>query len=234
MCSSDLMPIAYWSQGPHHDWRGMAGRKRGSPPPAEIRSQAFHGLASRVTSLYWFNLSLRSLMKYPDTWEELQRIGREIRLLDDFLLEGDAYHHRIVKTENRLDWDLSVVASPRAAICFANDLAYTPNQEQCVFDFAPPRAANFTFPLPAYLRKPAAVLRIDADGIRDVKWEATPDGVSIHDQASLVAVYLALQDTADRQRLQEKHLRLVEFENAFGYDPIRRSEDLQILRDYLP
>jgi len=228
------MPIAYWSQGPHHDWRGMAGRKRGSPTPAEIRSQAYHGLASRVTSLYWFNLSLRSLMKYPDTWEELQRIGREIRVLDDLLLEGDAYHHRIVKTENRLDWDLSVVASPRAAICFANDLSYTPNQEQSVFDFSPPRAADFAFPLPAYLRKPAAVVRIDADGIRDVKWEATPDGISIRDEASLVAVYIALQDSADRQRLQEKRLRLVEFENSFGYDPIRRSEDLQILRDYLP
>ena len=42
----------------------------------------WHGLANRVTSLYWFNLSLSSLVAFPDLIEPIGRVGREIRLLD--------------------------------------------------------------------------------------------------------------------------------------------------------
>ena len=59
-------PVAYLSQGAHHGWRGYGGRERSSPAPDELRLQAYHGLSSRITSLYWFNLSLRSLLAYPD------------------------------------------------------------------------------------------------------------------------------------------------------------------------
>ncbi|MEN6424960.1 MAG: hypothetical protein ABFE13_06335, partial [Phycisphaerales bacterium] len=87
-------PIAYWSQGPHHDWSGYGGRKRASPTPDELRLQAYHALASRITSLYWFNLSLKSLVKFPDLIEPITRVGREIRMLDQFYLEGAAYQYR--------------------------------------------------------------------------------------------------------------------------------------------
>jgi hypothetical protein len=36
-------PVAYWSQGPHHDWEGY-GRKRGSPTPDELRLQAYRSV----------------------------------------------------------------------------------------------------------------------------------------------------------------------------------------------
>ncbi len=72
-------PIAYWSQGAHHGWDGYGGRQRTSPTPDELRQQAYHGLASRITSLYWFNLSLKSLIKFPDLIEPMTRVGREIR-----------------------------------------------------------------------------------------------------------------------------------------------------------
>ena len=32
-------PVAYWSQGAHHDWRGYGGRKRTSPTPDELRAE---------------------------------------------------------------------------------------------------------------------------------------------------------------------------------------------------
>lgn len=59
-------PIACWSQGAHHDWNGYGGRNRGSPTPDELRLQSYHALANRITSLYWFNLSVRSLVAFPD------------------------------------------------------------------------------------------------------------------------------------------------------------------------
>ena len=65
-------PIAYWSQGAHDGW-GLRGGRRGSPTPDELRSQAYHALAQRITSLYWFNLSLPSLVKFPDLIEPITR-----------------------------------------------------------------------------------------------------------------------------------------------------------------
>jgi hypothetical protein len=78
------MPCAHWSQGPHDGWKGGwfgSGRARRSPTPDELRAQAMHALSTRITSLYWFNLSLKSLLAFPDTWEPITRIGREIRML---------------------------------------------------------------------------------------------------------------------------------------------------------
>jgi len=44
-------PIAYWSQGAHNGWDSYGGRKRTSPTADELRAQAYHALASRITSL---------------------------------------------------------------------------------------------------------------------------------------------------------------------------------------
>ena len=161
-------PIAYWSQGAHDGWEGYGGRKRTSPTPDELRAQAYHALASRITSLYWFNLSLKSLLKFPDLIEPITRVDREIRLLEDFYLEGDAYHYERRSRDGKPDWDIAVVAGPRGAVCFALDLAYVPDPKEKVFKFGPPREVTMDFPLPAYLRPPAEVLRVDADGIRAV------------------------------------------------------------------
>jgi hypothetical protein len=54
-------------------------------------ARAVHALSTRITSLDWFNLSLKSLREYPDTWEPITRIGREIRMLELFYPAGDAY-----------------------------------------------------------------------------------------------------------------------------------------------
>ncbi len=89
------MPVAYWSQGPHDGWGGgfsLSARKRRSPTPDELRAQAMHALSTRITSLYWFNLSAKSLAKFPETWEPMMRIGREIQMLSPYYLTGDAYH----------------------------------------------------------------------------------------------------------------------------------------------
>jgi len=146
------MACAVWSQGPHSGWEVYGGRMRTSPTPDEIRLQAYHAISTRITSLYWFNLSLESLVQWRDTLVELERIGREIRLLDEFLLEGDAYNFERVSTpEGKLDWDISLVCGPRAALLFALDLDYTPDPEERVFKFGSPREARWQFHLPHYI-----------------------------------------------------------------------------------
>jgi hypothetical protein len=224
-------PVAYWSQGPHHDWRGYGGRKRGSPTPDELRLQAYHALASRITSLYWFNPSLHSLVAFPDLIEPMTRVGREIRMLEEYWLEGDATSHERMLRDGQSDWDLDVVAGPRGALLFALDLAYTPDSEEHVFKFGPPREATFLFPLPAYLRAPAEIFRVDADGVTQVQHTVSDGFVEIRDRVSRAAIYVAAANAGERARIEMRRQVLIARENAFGFDPAGKPADLAVLQE---
>ena len=202
------VPCAYWSQGPHDGWGGGFfgdGRSRRSPTPDELRSQAMHAISSRITSLYWFNLSLKSLLKFPDTWDSIRRIGREIRMLEPLLLEGDAYQfERLLKPDGRPDWDLASIVSPSAAVLFANDTSYIADPKECVFKFGPRRAVEFSFKLPPWLRKPVNVVRLDADGIHEIEWLIVDDNVRIEDSRTLDSVYVVASDESVRSGILQR------------------------------
>lgn len=220
------MPCAIWSQGPHEGWGRYGGRKRTSPTPDEIRMQAYHALSTRITSLYWFNLSLKTLVKWRDTLDELGRIGRELRMIDEFLLEGDACSfERREKGKDKLDWDLASVCGPRAALLFALDLDYTPDPDEKVFTFGPPRNAKWRFPLPAYLQNIADVFRMDAGGLYDVKWTIRDGAVEIREKASRAVLFLATPDPGLRKMLEHKREQLIATENALQFDPARNDAD---------
>lgn len=224
-------PIAYWSQGPHHDWEGYGGRKRGSPTPDELRAQAYHALASRITSLYWFNLSLRSLVTFPDLIEPMTRIGREIRMLEEFYLEGDATGHERVLRGGKPDWDLDVVAGPRGALLFALDLDYKPDPKERVFEFGPPREVNFRFRVPCYVSPVVEVFRLDADSLNRVDCKVDGGFAEIRDRASRVAIYVVATRSGEKERIEARRQALIAEEHALGFDPGRRPEDLAALRE---
>ncbi|MBM3983892.1 MAG: hypothetical protein FJ304_27215 [Planctomycetes bacterium] len=211
------MPCAYWSQGPHDGWGGgfgLGGRTRRSPTPDELRSQAVHALSTRITSLYWFNLSLKSLLKFPDTWEPITRVGREIRMLEPFFLEGDAYRFERVKKDDKPDWNLASVAAPEAVVLFANDLAYTPDAKQSTFVFGDPRPVTFRFVIPPWLRKAEDVFRVDADGVHEVKWKADGDAVVIEDRRSRDAIYIATRSKEVRTSVEQRRQAALTREKA--------------------
>jgi len=227
------MPCAIWSQGPHEGWGRYGGRKRTSPTPDEIRLQAYHALSTRITSLYWFNLSLKTLVKWRDTLDELGRIGREMRVLDEFILEGDAYQFERMNRGKKLDWDIASVCGPRAALLFALDLDYVPDRDEKVFKFGEPRKAKWRFSLPAYLQDVKDVFRVDADGVYDTKWSHKDSAVEIREKASRVAVYVATPDAGLRASLEAKRQRLIAAEAALQFDPARNDADYQQLAQLL-
>ena len=227
------MPTAYWSQGAHEGWEVYGGRQRTSPTADELRMQAYYALASRITSLYWFNLSLKSLVKFPDLIEPITRVGREIRMLDDYYLEGDATSHERILRDRKPDWDLDVLAGPRGALLFALDLDYQPDPAEKVFKFGPPREATFHFRLPAYARKPAEVFRVDADGTAAVEHTPKAGALEIHDRASRVAIYVAAMHTGERERIEARRKALIAEEDSLGFDPGRNALDLQVLKQLL-
>ena len=226
------MPCAIWSQGPSSGWDEYGGRKRTSPTPDEIRLQAYHAISTRITSLYWFNLSLDAFINWRDTIDELGRVGRELRMLDSFLLEGNAYQfERLRAPDGKLDWDLASVCGPRAAMLFALDLAYVPDPDARVFTFSEPRPAQWRFRVPSYLGTISDVFRVDADGVYPVSWTVDGNTVIVNDTQSRVAVYFATPDPALRNVIEARRQELIAYEDALAFDPARSDADYNQLVD---
>jgi hypothetical protein len=225
-------PVAYWSQGAHHGWDRYGGRQRTSPTPDELRAQAYHALASRITSIYWFNLSLKSLVKFRDLIDPITRVDREIQLMADLLLEGDAFEYRRVLEAGKPSWDLASVTGPNGGLLFANDLAYLPDEREKVFKFST-REATLVFKLPAYLSRPAEVFRLDADGPHNVKFAAAEGRVTIQDRVNVAGIYVVAPTDGLRRRMQARHSELLRFEQSFEFDPAIRDPDFEKLRQLL-
>lgn len=223
------MPCAIWSQGPHEGWGRYGGRKRTSPTPDEIRMQAYHAVATRITSLYWFNLSLKTLTGWRDTLDEVGRIGRELRMIDELLLEGDAFQFERLSRGKKLDWDLASVCGPRAALLFALDLDYVPDPDERVFTFGDPRKAKWRFRLPSYLDGVKDVFRLDADGIYEANWSLKDGYVEIREKASRVAMYVATPDPQLRAAIEGERQELIASEVALQFDPARNDADFKQL-----
>lgn len=223
------LPCAIWSQGASDGWGMYASRRRRAPTPDEIRLQAYHALSTRITSLYWFNLNLNSLVEWRDTLDEMRRIGREIRLLDALMLEGDAASFARVRQGDKLDWDLATIAGPRAALFFALDLDYTADPNQRVFTFGPPRDSTWEFPVPAYLAGIQDVFRIDADGMHPAQWTQQGNTIEIQETANRALTYVATPDPALRAQLEARRAALVAGEEALGFDPIHNDADFAAL-----
>jgi hypothetical protein len=210
------MPVAYWSQGPHDGWGGgfsFSGRTRRSPTPDELRAQAMHALATRITSLYWFNLSVKSLVKFPDTWEPMMRIGREIHMLSPIYLGGDAFQfERIRNDQDKLDWDCASIVSEECALLFALDLDYVPSEKDSTFQFGEPRDFSYRYDLPHWLRQPTDVFRVDADGLHPVQWVVEDNGVRIKHKFSRDAVFVATKSSTLRATIESRRQAAIQIE----------------------
>lgn len=225
--------IAYWSQGAHDGWDRYGGRRRTAPTPAELRAQTYHALAARITSLYWFNLSLKSLLAFPDLIEPITRIGREINLLKEFYLEGDTYHYERILNQGQLDWDISVISGPKGALLFALDLNYQPNLTEKIFEFGAPRMASLPFPLPDYLGQPKQILRVSSDRVTDVPFHLTEKGVKIETTYEDVNIFVVTPYSGLKEELELRIKTLAEYEKSFGFDPAHHAADLDQLRALL-
>lgn len=222
-------PVAIWSQGAHDGWGSRWSPRRGSPTPDELRSQAWHGIATGVTSLYWFNLSLKSLLAFPDLIDPITRVNREAMMLEDLFLAASQTSYERIDDQGQPGWDLTVLASPQAALLAAHDLAYTIDDEQSVFRFVA-REAELSFPVPAWLAatQPGAghVFRIDADGVHDVAAEVIGDRVHVRDQIRVVGLYVLTHDASLREPLAARCQALQAAEQATGFDPAGSADDL--------
>ena len=224
-------PIAYWSQGAN-GWGRYGGRARRSPTPDELRAQAYHGMAARITSLYWFNLSLKSLTRFRDLIAPITRVSRECLLLSELLIEGDAFEYRRESLDGNPSWDLSSVTGPRGGVLFAIDLAYEANQERKEFEFQH-REGVFRFRLPVYLGQPAEVFALGGEGLSEVNHDIRSGHLVIRDQVTVAGIYLVSPTKGFKQHLTQRLDQLIAHERRQGFDPARRDADFAQLRGLL-
>lgn len=228
--------IAYWSQGAHHDWGGLFSPRRGSPNAEELRSQAWQGLGNGIASLYWFNLSLKSLCKFPDLIEPITRINREILMLKPILESAAAYSYTRLQEEGKNSADLSSLANREVMLLVVNDLTYGIDPTRKEFRF-PVRPIECSFPkVPWFLGEGTGslqVFRVDADGTHDVTYSANEKEIKVKDSLHVVGIYIATFSTELRGKLDEKLSSLREFEKAVGFDPASNPDDLLKLRSFL-
>lgn len=214
------MSIAYWSQGPHEGWEVYGGRRLTSPTSSELRLQAYHALASGITSLYWFNLSYGSLRKHPSLLGPMQRIGREVRLLDDFYLTGAQWEYERTTDKGRPDWDLSTLVSPEGILLFALDLGYRADAATKTFVFSPERKADFRFKVPGWVNEDWTLWKLEENGLKKMNWSPGPgSSLAFKDVVTEVGIYILSPDDYASKRLQERWRVLKSSEAALDFDP---------------
>lgn len=218
-------PVAYWSQGPHEGWEVYGGRKRTSPTASELRAQAYHALSSGITSFYWFNLSYKSLAMYPELLEPMQRIGREIRLLESFYLTGAQWEYRRMGNGKNPQWDLSTFVAPEGVILFSLDLDYAADPKTRTFVFKKEREAVFTYRVPEWVGSEWKLLKIDANGIKEISFKYSDQQLDFSDRVSEVGIY-AFVPSATAEQIRKKYSDLLQAERQWLFDPAKKSEDL--------
>jgi hypothetical protein len=230
--------IAYWSQGAHDGWGGILSPRRGSPTPDELRSQAWHGLGNGIMSLYWFNLSMKSLAKFPDLLDPIRRVGREIQLLKPILESGTAYQYERITEDGKPSWDLSSVVNQNSAILVANDLAYSIDEKSRTFQFSS-RSSKLEFELPVWLANLQETgdldcFEIDSEGPKPVGYQRSSKKIAIEANGlKVVGIYVVTRDKSLRPRLAEQASELVQKEKSLGFDPIGNPEHVKQLQSWV-
>lgn len=223
-------PIAYWSQGAHHDWGGFLSPRRGSPTPDELRSQAWQGLGNGIGSLYWFNLSIKSLCKFSDLVEPIQRVNREIVLLRPLLEEALAFDYQRIDENEKPSLDLSSLVTSDAMLLVANDLQYDIDAKQNVFQFQE-RDVKLPFRMPDWFVGPVDCYRLDADGTHAVSFQVEGNQISIEDRIHVVGVYVVSIDKANKQEFEQRLQAIQAEEKVLDLKPsVDMSTDINALK----
>lgn len=220
------LPIAYWSQGPHEGWEVYGGRKRTSPTASELRAQAYHALGSGITSLYWFNLSYRSLVLFPELLEPMQRIGREIKLLEGLLLTGDQWYYERIGQKDKPQWDLSTLVSPKGVLLFALDLDYRADDKTKTFIFKPVRNITLNFTVPEWVKAEWVLMKVAGNELKKIPFEViSGHKIRISDLITETGMYL-LVPTDEEKFYRDKLNQLMIKEAEWSFDPAKNPAHL--------
>ncbi|MBC7398533.1 MAG: hypothetical protein H7289_01215, partial [Mucilaginibacter sp.] len=221
-------PVAAWAQAMSDNWRSRYRPGGGNPNNHEMRVQAYEAIANGAASLYWFNMSGKTIVNNRPSLAEIHRINRELTVLGDLLVRADPYWF-----QNRFkDIDLNVLAGPDYALLFAIDLKYKVSDSN-QFVSAGKRSASLTFKIPAYLQNCNSALKVTHEGVYKVDVKVMNGTASINDSFETTGVYLLFNkaDLGLANKIKLKFNETLANEASYRFDPITNDADFKVLTD---
>ncbi len=221
-------PVAAWTQAMADDWGTRARKNAGNPNNLEMRIQAYEAIANGATSLYWFNMGGKTVVKNRGSLAEIQRVNREIMVVAELLSKTTPSWW-----QNRfMDIDLNVLVGPDFAALFAIDLRYEVSKSN-QFESTGKRSETMTFKIPAYLQKSNAVVKVTHEGISDVKVKIVEGNAEITDTFETNGMYILYHsETQDLKELLTKRFnQILATEASYQFDPINNDADFRLLSD---
>jgi hypothetical protein len=220
--------VAAWTQAMADDWKSRYRINAGNPNNLEMRIQAYEAIANGATSLYWFNIGGKTLINNRNSLAEIQKINREVKLVDDLLVKTVPYWWQ----NQFMDIDLNVLAGPDFAALFAIDLTYTVSESN-QFVSAGKRKATMTFKIPSYLDKCNALVKVGYAGISKMDFALSKGYAILTDTLETTRLYI-LYNPAENDifgKLTKEYFAVKAAEASFKFDPINNDSDFRILTE---
>jgi hypothetical protein len=220
--------VAAWTQAMADDWKSRYRINAGNPNNLEMRIQAYEAIANGATSLYWFNIGGKTLISNRNSLAEIQRINREIRVVDDLLIQTVPYWWQ----NQFMNIDLNVLAGPDFAALFAIDLTYKV-AESNQFVATSKRNETLTFKIPSYLNHCNIAVKIGYDGVSVVSVRISNGYAIVTDTFQTTGMYILynLEDKDLMDILTKKYLAVKGVEALFKFDPINDDSDFRALTE---
>jgi hypothetical protein len=218
-------PVAAWTQAMADDWSSRFRKTAGNPNDLEIRIQAYEAIANGAASLYWFNMSGKTMIRNRSSLHEIQNINREIMIVGNLLSHGNSF-----SWVNRfMDLDLNVIAGPDYAVLFAIDLRYriSPSNQ---FISAGSRMETMEFKLPGYLTDCDAVVKVSYNGVTSVKVKIKDGTAIVTDSLDTTALYVLYSPkTNTGNDLIRRYGEIIRAEKFWQFDPVNIDSDFNLL-----
>lgn len=207
---------AAWAQGTH-SWA--------SAPASlyEKRIQAFQTIANGATSLYWFNITAKSLLLHRDTGEVMKLVNREVATIDAFLPKTVPYYYN-----HRDNFDFNANIGDNFALLYITDLNYRKGNLEYLYCGA--RNADASFLLPAYLSGVTTLYKVTYAGVKKIdNWQFSDSIVSFRDTIDETAIYFITSDASQTDYLMTRYEALIARENEQNFDIFNKDADYRTM-----
>jgi hypothetical protein len=156
----------------------------------------------------------------------MQRIGREIKLLERFYLTGTQWDYRRIMDGKNPQWDLSTLVSPEGIVMFALDLDYRADHKTKTFIYRNERKASFDFKVAEWVKSDWKLLKIGAEKIEEKEFQlnSKTHEITFSDVVSQDGIYLLLPNLSARDSIVKRFTDLLQQERDMEFKPSRNMD----------
>lgn len=155
----------------------------------------------------------------------MQRIGREINLLDSFYIHGTQWTFETIGSESQPKCDYSMIVAPQGVVLFINDLDYSINTANKTFIFSKNKPVNPKFSVPKWVNKNWVLLKLNNEGLKQIEYQISDSNkLSFNSIINEIGIYILLPKNK-AEELKTRWKNIINAELKLDFDPIKNSMD---------